>query len=121
MKRIFFILFFFCMGCADPSLKGQTYLMHKGKRSVELVFDEKEDKFSGAIDNRFFGTYLIDKDKIHFKLVGTTMMLPHPDVQELEAEFLNDLTNVIKYKLEKGKLVLLTKNQKTLVFQKVSK
>ena len=121
MKRIFFILLFFCMGCSYPSLNGNTYHMQKNNTLIELGFDAKEDKFYGAVSNRFFGNYALRKDKIQFEVVGTTMMMSPPDIQELEDEFFRDLKEITNYRLEKDKLILLTKNHKTLVFYRVSK
>lgn len=92
-----------------------------GKPLVEQSVVTLEVKEDGAVSgkasvNRFFGKVEIDAEKLKFGPLGMTRRAGPRPLMEQESRYVKSLANVVAYKIEKNKtLLLLDKDGKPVV------
>lgn len=109
---------------ADGSFSGKEYKLLKAPENAEITiaFDEKEPRFHGqSAVNRYFGSYKLDGTKLIFGPIGSTMMAGPQNMMEAESIYLQFLPEVVGYKLESDRLILVNKEGKELVFEEVGR
>lgn len=86
-----------------------------GQRAPHLVFDASHQRLSGSGGcNRLMGNFTLDGQRLGFKRVVTTMMAC-PQGMEQERRLIETLSEVQRWHLEEGTLMLMNWQQQVLV------
>ena len=106
--------------CGEHTFKGNTYTLTTSPENMPITisFDPAENKYYGKALNNYFGNYVQNKNDITFTPVGTTMMMGSPTDMQAETNYLEELQQVVRFKVADKYLVLILKNNKELLFQK---
>lgn len=89
--------------------------------TLTIAFEDGE--VNGAAGcNRYFGNYQINGDRITFgMLVWTEMACMQPEgIMEQEQAYMAFLSEVVRFEIEDGQLVLAKAAQEQLIFEKIS-
>lgn len=110
-----------CQDKTPSTFKGFEYQLIGAPNDVKvtLSFDADENRYFGKVVNNFFGTYIMEDDKISFGPAGATMMMGTPDKMEAESYLFKSLPMVRKFKLAGNKLILTTEDGKILEFKQI--
>lgn len=85
------------------SLKGSYETIPTTMKEVFIQF--AEDRVNGQSGcNNYFGGYTIDKNKLQFKELGSTMMACMDESMKVETKFHEMMKEVNQFKLENGNL-----------------
>lgn len=105
------------------SIKGKDYKMQNAMNDAEITigFSAKNDRFFGAVVNRYFGTYKIDGSNIELSPAGSTMMMGPQPLMEAEQSYLATLPKIKTFSLDGEKLILKTADGKEFVFDEIGK
>ena len=106
----------------SENIEGNEYVMLDAPNGAEitLMFSDTDNRASGKVVNRYFGTYTIDGNKLTFGPMASTMMMGPRDLMEAEQNYLKELPKVKTFKLEGNKLKLYTEDDKELVFDEMT-
>ena len=108
-----------CTG-AD-AIKGNEYTLIEPKYSTEVTlgFDKKQDLYHGAVLNRYFGNYAINKKGvIEFKNSASTKMAGSPEDMKSEDEYFKGFGGTMNFKTEDDNLILTNKDGKQFIYKK---
>lgn len=125
MKKILalFMGVFMLTACnsENQTFKGYEYKMLGTPENIEatLGFDKAENKFFGAVVNRYFGSYEVDGDKITFGPAASTMMMGPEDAMNVEFELFQAFPVIKTFKLDGKKLIFTSDDGKEIVFEKI--
>ncbi len=125
MKNFLFIITVLVglVGCQKPqeSIQGYEYKLTGTPQDVEITiaFSKTDNRFFGRALNRYFGTYQIKDHYMTLGPVGSTMMAGPQEIMKAESDYFKDLAEVQSYKATQGQLILVLKNKKELVFNKI--
>ena len=101
-----------------PALAGRQYkAVSESGVEITLEFHESEPRFSGKVGNRYFGAYKQDGVKIRFSQVASTMMMPLPNIAEVESEYFKFLEQVESAKQAGDNLILENADGQIWVFE----
>lgn len=109
--------------CAkSENIKGNEYVMLDAPNGAEitLMFSDTDNRASGKVVNRYFGTYTIDGDKLTFGPMGSTMMMGPEPLMQAEYQYLQDLPKTISYQATGDGLTLTLSDNRQLKFKKIS-
>lgn len=124
MKKLLLIIMLFSfIGCSNLSnknkkvLNGKEYIMVNQRKDIKISIGFTEDNFFGFSGvNHYFGKYKISGERIKFSNVAVTLMLGDKEMNDMEVKYIKDIEKVIKYKIIKDKLVLITSDNKEIKF-----
>ena len=81
-------------------LRGKEVLAQPGRQAPYLRLMSTEGRVVGHGGcNRFFGSYKVEGDRLHFSALGATKMACPGDIGDLEDAFFNVLGSVRRFKL----------------------
>ena len=123
MKKILLLvavlLFSFSCSANNETFKGKEYRMMKNDAVITLGFSAMEDRFFGAVVNRYFGTYKQNESNIEFMLGGATMMMGTPSEMKAEQAYLSSLAKVVSFSLKEKGLILKTSDGQEMIFEEI--
>lgn len=109
--------------CAKfENIKGNEYVMLDAPNGAEitLMFSDTDNRASGKVVNRYFGTYTIDGNKLTFGPMASTMMMGPEPLMQAEYQYLQDLPKTVSYEATSNGLTLNLSDNRQLKFKKVS-
>lgn len=109
--------------CAkSENIKGNEYVMLDAPNGAEitLMFSDTDNRASGKVVNRYFGTYIIDGNKLTFGPMASTMMMGPEPLMQAEYQYLQDLPKTVSYEATSNGLTLNLSDNRQLKFKKVS-
>ncbi len=109
--------------CAkSENIKGNEYVMLDAPNGAEitLMFSDTDNRASGKVVNRYFGTYTIDGNKLTFGPMASTMMMGPEPLMQAEYQYLQDLPKTVSYEATSNGLTLNLSDNRQLKFKKVS-
>lgn len=109
--------------CAkSENIKGNEYVMLDAPNGAEitLMFSDTDNRASGKVVNRYFGTYTIDGNKLTFGPMASTMMMGPEPLMQAEYQYLQDLPKTVSYEATSNVLTLNLSDNRQLKFKKVS-
>lgn len=106
-------------GQNPANLRGANFVANGDATNITLSFDENEMRFYGQVVNLYNGSYRASGDHIKFDQGATTMMMGPTDAMDAERDYFKFLTQVEKYNLNDGTLVLTANDGKTMTFTQV--
>lgn len=109
-----------CTAQTADSFVGKEYKLQNAPDNAEITigFDAKENRFFGvAAINNYFGSYMLNADKLTLEPAGSTMMAGPEELMKAEQDYLQFLPTVTTYKLDGKKLTIIGSAGKELVFE----
>lgn len=106
-------------GQNPANLRGTSFVSAGDATNITLSFDENEMRFYGQVVNLYNGSYRAAGDRIKFDQGATTMMMGPADAMAAERDYFQFLTQVEKYNLNDGTLILTANDGKTMTFKQV--
>lgn len=109
-----------CSGQSADSFVGKEYKLKNAPDNAEITigFDSKENRFFGvSAVNNYFGSYMLNNDKLTLEPAGSTMMAGPEELMKAEQEYLQFLPTVISYKLNGKVLTIVGEAGKELIFE----
>lgn len=131
MKKMMFLVALLALGfgcnSVEVSSKGGSGSMERVEKiysqeytlensDITIAF-EKDKVYGFAGVNRYFGSAVIDGDKISITNVATTMMMGDEKAMKEESEYLKNLSKMNNISIKDNQLIL-TDGSVTLVFNK---
>ncbi len=105
----------------ENRLNGKKYIKKTETETIiTLEFAQNENKINGKVVNNYFGNFEINGNNIKFDSIGSTMMLGMPKDMEIEQQFFSFMNDVTNYYIDNNQLILLDKNGKKFIFEKVN-
>lgn len=105
----------------ENRLNGKKYIKKtETEIIITLEFAQNENKINGKVVNNYFGNFEINGNNIKFDSIGSTMMLGMPKDMEIEQQFFSFMNDVTNYYIDNNQLILLDKNGKKFIFEKVN-
>ena len=106
----------------SENIKGNEYVMLDAPNGAEitLMFSDTDNRASGKVVNRYFGTYTIDGIKLTFGPMASTMMMGPEPLMLAEYQYLQDLPKTVSYEATSNGLTLNLSDNRQLKFKKVS-
>lgn len=106
----------------SENIKGNEYVMLDAPNGAEitLMFSDTDNRASGKVVNRYFGTYTIDGNKLTFGPMASTMMMGPKPLMQAEYQYLQDLPKTVSYEATSNGLTLNLSDNRQLKFKKVS-
>ena len=105
----------------ENRLNGKKYIKKTETETIiTLEFAQNENKINGKVVNNYFGNFEINGNNIKFDPIGSTMMLGMPKDMEIEQQFFSFMNDVTNYYIDNNQLILLDKNGKKFIFEKVN-
>ena len=106
----------------SENIKGNEYVMLDAPNGAEitLMFSDTDNRASGKVVNRYFGTYTIDGNKLTFGPMASTMMMGPEPLMQAEYQYLQDLPKTVSYEATSNGLTLNLSDNRQLKFKKVS-
>lgn len=97
-------------------MKGVPVQQSGSRRDAYIEFNTGQKLITGRGGcNNINGTYMVDKNSIHFRDVSATRMICND--MEFERVFLEQLANVNRYELKDNDLLLMKKKQVVLILR----
>lgn len=109
--------------CAkSENIKGNEYVMLDAPNGAEitLMFSDTDNRASGKVVNRYFGTYTIDGNKLTFGPMASTMMMGPEPLMQAEYQYLQDLPKTVSYEATSNGLTLNLSDNRQLKFKKIT-
>lgn len=106
----------------SESIKGNEYIMSDAPNGAEitLMFSDTDNRASGKVVNRYFGTYTIDGNKLTFGPMASTMMMGPEPLMQAEYQYLQDLPKTVSYEATSNGLTLNLSDNRQLKFKKIT-
>lgn len=109
--------------CAkSENIKGNEYVLLDAPNGAEitLMFSDTDNRASGKVVNRYFGTYTIDGNKLTFGPMASTMMMGPEPLMQAEYQYLQDLPKTVSYEATSNGLTLNLSDNRQLKFKKIT-
>ena len=109
--------FFQCKKLSFSTCIDREFIYQEDGKLTDVNIIFTKDNMAGfAGVNRYFAGYKVEGDNIEFSPIANTLMSGPIEYMEKEAKYLETLATVNKVKVYKDKLVLITNNNKELVY-----
>ena len=121
MKKILVALMFLLSACsqeAEVGIKTGSYKLLKSMFDTTTTITlSKDGKFTGMVTNIIMGQYKTTGNNISIELTGTTMMMGPEKEMIAEHNFIQALSLIRTFRMQKNNLVLILENGGELVFE----
>lgn len=112
---------FMCKKVDFATIINKKYIYINNDIESDITISFSDDSIFGSAGvNRYFAGYKFDGNRIQFSPIGSTMMAGPMDKMELEREYLELLGKVDRVEVCKTKLILKTKDNRSMKFVEVA-